>query len=271
MKICRVCALYFSPTGGTKALALGCAQTLARLLEVPLEQVDLTLPEARREVRSFGPETLLAAAFPVYAGRLPNKLLPELSEKLRGADTPAVALCAFGNRSPGQAVEELTGLLEQNGFQPAGAAAYVSRHAFSHKIGAGRPDQRDFAQLEEFSVKIAEKVRSQDKLAPLPVSREPLGPYYTPLKEDGTPARFLKARPLTDPQKCRSCGLCPRVCPMGSIDRESFLAQGLCIKCQACVRKCPAGAKYFDDPDFLSHVAMLERDYKNPAKNRIIV
>nr|WP_243152274.1 4Fe-4S binding protein [Pseudoflavonifractor sp. 524-17] len=88
----------------------------------------------------------------------------------------------------------------------------------------------------------------------------PAGPYYTPLKEDGTPARFLKAKPLTDGARCAGCGLCSAVCPMGSISRSDFTqVTGVCIKCQACIRACPAGAKYFDDPDFLSHVTMLER------------
>ena len=36
---------------------------------------------------------------------------------------------------------------------------------------------------------------------------------------------------------------------------------GICIKCQACIKICPAGAKYFDNEAFLSHVAMLEQNY----------
>ena len=54
---------------------------------------------------------------------------------------------------------------------------------------------------------------------------------------------------------------------MGSIDAETMEAAGICIKCQACVRRCPTGAKYFADRDFLSHVAMLEQNYRERAKN----
>ena len=36
---------------------------------------------------------------------------------------------------------------------------------------------------------------------------------------------------------------------------------GTCIKCCACTTYCPSGAKKFDDPDFLSHTAMLEQYY----------
>ena len=99
------------------------------------------------------------------------------------------------------------------------------------------------------------------------MDRSEIGPYYTPLKEDGAPAKFLKAKPLTDWSKCSRCGACARFCPMGSIDRETMEAVGVCIKCQACVRKCTRRAKYFDDPDFLSHVAMLEQNYTRRAEN----
>ena len=46
---------------------------------------------------------------------------------------------------------------------------------------------------------------------------------------------------------------------------------GLCIKCHACVRECPMGAKYFDDPAFLSHKAMLERDFQRRAEAKWFV
>ena len=103
------------------------------------------------------------------------------------------------------------------------------------------------------------------------MDRGEIGPYYTPLKTDKTPAKFLKAKPLTDWSKCCQCGACARACPMGSIDPKTMEAVGLCIKCQACVRKCTRHAKFFEDPDFLSHVAMLEENYTRRAENFILV
>ena len=46
---------------------------------------------------------------------------------------------------------------------------------------------------------------------------------------------------------------------------------GICIKCQACIKKCPTHAKYFDDPAFLSHVAMLEQNYTRRAETEVFV
>ncbi len=270
MELNRIWGIFFSPTGGAQRIARQITESLARQLDIPLEWIDFTLPQSRRNPYSFGPNELVVVAVPVYAGRLPHKLLPDFTEKLRGKDTPAVPLCAFGNRSCGEALEELVMLLENNGFQPAGAAAFVSQHAFSEKIGAGRPNTDDLAQMEDFSFHLVKKLKTSKALSPLPLSRQPLGPYYTPLKIDGTPAQFLKARPATDSAACLHCGLCAQICPMGAIHSKTYLAEGLCIKCQACVQRCPAGAKYFDHPDFRSHVAMLEKNFLPPAKNRIL-
>ena len=97
-------------------------------------------------------------------------------------------------------------------------------------------------------------------------------PYYRPLGLDGEPKNFLKAKPQTDRSKCTGCGVCAALCPMGSISREDPAeVTGVCIKCHACVRNCPTGAKYFDDEAFLSHKAMLERDYTRRADAKIFL
>ena len=58
----------------------------------------------------------------------------------------------------------------------------------------------------------------------------------------------------------------------GAIDPEDvYSVPGTCIKCQACVRKCTKHAKYFDDPAFLSHVAMLEQTFTEPKKNEVFL
>lgn len=266
MLLKRVCVLYFSPTGGTEKIARAVAGELAAKLGLEQEFFDFTRPEGRQAEYRFGADDLLVMASPVYAGRLPNKLMPEYKAKIFGEDTPAVPLCVFGNRSPDEALRELVLLLESNGFQIAAAAAFAGRHAFSDKVGEGRPDGDDLDEIAAFAAGAAEKL-SGDSLPLLELDRSEIGPYYTPLKEDGTPAKFLKAKPLTDWSKCSRCGACARFCPMGSIDRETMEAVGVCIKCQACVRKCTRRAKYFEDPDFLSHVAMLEQNYTRRAEN----
>ena len=145
------------------------------------------------------------------------------------------------------------------------AMAKAAGEALAH----GRPDAEDIAAAEAFARNAAHTLRERERPIPAAVpGREPIGPYYTPLGLNGEPARFLKAKPLTDPLKCARCGLCAALCPMGSIPRETpEECGGICIKCQACVKGCPTGAKYFADAAFCSHRAMLEQTYAKRREN----
>ena len=90
--------------------------------------------------------------------------------------------------------------------------------------------------------------------------------YYTPLKEDGEAAAFLKAMPITDTEKCKGCRECVYVCPMNCYMNSVSEPEGICIKCQGCVKACPEGAKYFSNEDFVSHVRYLEKNYTDENK-----
>lgn len=157
-------------------------------------------------------------------------------------------------------------------FSACGSTRRVLRamaKAAGEALAHDRPDAEDIAAAEAFARNAAHTLRERERPIPAAVpGREPIGPYYTPLGLDGEPARFLKAKPLTDPLKCARCGLCTARCPMRSIPRETpEECGGICIKCQACVKGCPTGAKYFADAAFCSHRAMLEQTYAKRREN----
>ncbi|MCD8206548.1 MAG: 4Fe-4S binding protein [Bacteroidales bacterium] len=291
MAVNQIWGVYFSPTGETGKVVKHLAETLGNAMDLPWDAFDITHPEAREIEYYFGVEDLVVFGSPVYAGRLPNKIMPDYRNCFFADNAMAVPVVVFGNRDYGGALTELSTLLAENGFRVAGGAAVVSRHAFTDAVGAGRPDEEDLTELDAFALRLAKNLRSPRETegntaraaesdmahsvtgetaeagdAP---GTEELPPYYTPLKEDGTPANFLKAKPETDASKCDQCGICRDACPMGSID-ETMQVSGLCIKCQACVRKCPQHAKYFTDEDFLSHVRMLEQNFTERAPNVFI-
>lgn len=269
MKIDKVWAVYFSPVGNTERAALLLAEEVALKLNVPVAKLDYTLPAARQEAHSFCETDLVIWATPVYAGRMPNKLVPYVKESFRGGGALAVPVAVFGNRSADDALVELRNVLEANGFHTMAAAAVAAQHAFSDVLATGRPDRLDREQLAAFARRVAEQAAAlQGYPAPVAVpGNDPPEAYYTPLGLDGTPAVFLKAKPKTDSERCSHCGECVRRCPMGSINPEDPAdVTGICIKCHACVKRCAQHAKYFDDEAFLSHKAMLERDFARRAE-----
>lgn len=269
MEIRRIVAAYFSPTGNTETIA----KAMAQAADLPVEVLDFTRPQAREKTYEFGKDDLLIIGLPVYAGRLPNKILPFVQENLRGDDTLSVAFVCYGNRSFDDGLSELVYEQERTGFRPAAAAAFATQHAFATSLAQGRPNEADLEEAKQFVCDLLERIENISEpaeLASLQVDgNTPPGPYYRPKRVDGEPAVFLKAKPVTDPDKCIACGTCARVCSMGSIDPADVTqTPGVCIKCQACVTHCPAEAKYFDHPDFLSHKEMLETNFQEEKKNR---
>ena len=111
MNIKKLSVLYFSPTGGTEKIARYVAGELGKKLGLEPEYIPFTKPAEREGERRFGPGELLVMASPVYAGRLPNKIMPEYKAKIFGDGAIALPICVFGNRSPDEAPRELALLL----------------------------------------------------------------------------------------------------------------------------------------------------------------
>ena len=263
-------ALFFSPTGTTRRLAVCIGQVLSEELGQALIPHDMTPPQMRTAALSFGPDDIAVIGFPVYAGRLPNRLLP-YRKTLQGDDTSAVPLVVFGNRNYDDALLELGLLLESQGFRCDAAAAFVGEHAFSRTLGAGRPDAADLSATRAFALQAAEKIRQKHLPAGiwalLGEAERPLKPYYIPRDRDGNPINILKVKPRLDHEKCDGCGKCVPLCPMGSIPAENVAEiRGVCLKCGACIKGCPQDARYFDDIGYLLHKSMLEEQYVRRAE-----
>lgn len=275
MKIQKVCAAYFSPTGTTKTLITALAQTLANKLDVTLEHFDFTLPPSRVASKAFSPDTLVVFGTPVYAGRVPNVLLKYLAT-VQGNGAPAVAVVLYGNRNYDDALIELRDILTTDGFKPVAAAAFIGEHSFSKILAKDRPDAEDLAKANLFAEDVAKKLvaaDSVDEIAAVDVKGipHPYRGYYQPRDRAGTPVDIRKVKPLTN-ENCDDCKRCAEVCPMGSINPENVREiTGICIKCGACIKLCPKDAKYYDDPGYLYHKVELEEGFSRRAEPEVFL
>lgn len=272
MNITKIRALYFSGTGNTGRASLTLAKRLSNLLLVPYEAVSVAPYSVREMDFQFSEDELAIIATPVYAGRVPNLILPFFQKKLQGNQTPAIALCTFGNRSVDDGLMELRNTLQSNGFSCIGGAAIVGQHTFAPLLGEGRPNKEDSALLHELAQEIVTKLQGMDKPPEEPIEvpgNHPVGPYYTPRDRHGYPINIVKVRPKTDRKKCTKCGVCIKMCPMKAISPDPTQVPGPCIKCGNCFTVCPTNAKYYDDPGFLFHKEELTAQYQSPKKSEI--
>lgn len=264
----EVFALFFSPTENTKKAVRAVAKGIAK--EVSGEDffsIDLTCPEGRHSVYAFGEGDVIILGMPTYAGRIPNKIVEYVSGSIYGDGAVAVPVVTFGNRSFDDSLKELATIMTDNGMDLCGACAVPSEHAFSDKLAKGCPTESDLQLLSEYGRKLGKEMLKGNtarlSLDDIPGRDMETSEYYKPLKEDGTPASFLKAMPVTDTDKCTGCGLCKEVCPTNCFKDSFSNPDGVCIKCQACIKSCPQNAKYFENANFLSHVKMLEKNFSD--------
>ena len=262
----QVWAVYFSPTGTTKKVVSVMAEALGKGLGCAVQHRDFTAIQSRQMPMTFTSDDLVVFGVPVYAGRVPNILLPYLNT-LQGNDAVAIPVVMFGNRSYDEALKELRNLLLAQGFYTVAAGAFVGEHSFSTVLGHGRPDNADLALVCSFADRVKEKLRTSDSMQPVMLREEgPVRSYYQPLDQKGAHIDIRNVRPKVN-SDCDNCGLCVALCPMGAIvptDVSRYI--NICIKCGACIKGCPKGARYYDDPGYLYHKLDLEQTYSRRAE-----
>lgn len=268
-KYTKVTALYFSPTHTTKKIVEQIASSLAAMLRIECDSMDITTPCSRKRQIIFDSNNIVIFGSPVYIGRLPNLISPYF-KTFAGNGAAAVAVVVYGNRAYDDALAEARDILVSDGFNCVAAAAFVGEHSFSRILGGGRPDGSDLETAVRYAGRIYEKLAGgkAGEGFDVPGNPEALRGFYHATDKNGSSVDIRKVKPQTDRSLCNNCGFCASICPMGSINpADCSQVTGICIKCCACVKRCPSGAKYFDNPEYLGHKSLLEEKFASVRKN----
>ena len=152
----NVTKIYFSPSGTTKKVV----NEIANNFDETKETYDLLNFNSTKE---FASDDAIIVGMPIFAGRLPKSARDRLA-KLKGDNTPTVAVVNYGNAHVTDALLELVDLLQENNFNVVAAASTVSHHSIFNGVAVGRPDDEDIEKINDFAVKCIEKIKSNESL-----------------------------------------------------------------------------------------------------------
>lgn len=117
------------------------------------------------------------------------------------------------------------------------------------KICDGKGTEEDLTKLEDLAENIKKSsVCGLGQTAPNPVlstMKYFKDEYRAHVIEHNCEAKECKsmAKIVIDPEKCKGCDLCKKVCPVNAISGEikevHTIDQDKCIKCRSCMSKCP--------------------------------
>lgn len=254
-------SLYFSPTGGGKAIA--------RAVQLALHSGDTSLCRAICLNKTpLSPDfslptdtDVVLVTLPVYGGHMPPIAKTRLQHLQGRGDTPAVLIAVYGNRAFEKALSDMADFVKARGFRPFAVAAFPCEHSYSTPltpIAPGRPDNDDLRRANEFGEAIRHKFlydhAGDTEPSALPDEESPAQSLlnfksfiagYAAAKAASPSAPLI---PDTDVLKCTGCNLCIDACPTAAISADHITDPALCIKCCACVKACPASARSLDTP-----------------------
>lgn len=229
----NVIKIYFSPSGTTKQVV----NQIAGNFESSQEEYDLLNFDSDKE---FGEDELVIIGLPIFAGRLPKTASERLS-KIKGNNTPAIAIANYGNANVGDALLELGEILTENNFSIIGAGTTVSHHSIFSNVAVGRPDASDIEKIDEFAKRCKSKLES-GKTASIEI----------PGEKQGIELKQLPFVVSCDETLCAFCYDCVTVCPEKAIPDDDPIDTDLdlCSRCTACISICPEDARSFSGEAF---------------------
>jgi len=229
--------IFFSPTGTTRTIVHAIA---SQIDGNTYPGINITSAENRELEYTFNSDDLVIVGMPVYAGRIPETVIPLLN-RIKAHRTPAVPVVVYGNRDYDDALLELSDLMKDAGFQIIAAGAFIGEHSYSRDdapIAMDRPDHSDMEKAGEFGRRIAAMFDGEHGNS---IPKGPEIPGNRPYRER---LQFPPVNIPVNSELCTACDICVETCPVDAIDPDDYSQNpDKCIICCACVKQCPENAR----------------------------
>ena len=215
----EVSLVYFSSTKTTQRTVRAIGRALAKAFDIPVQEYDFTLPNARSRKLHFASDQLVVVGSPVYGGVMPLLVREYLAQYVTGEKTACILAAVYGNRNFDDCLVEMQDLMEENGFVVTAAAACIGEHSYSTAIASGRPNAQDLALAEEFGRQVAQKLSA----SPAPAR---------------TASASLLLRWLRRPPTAASAAECAsttaRSAPSTATTQPRWMLRSVCVVCPVC-------------------------------------
>lgn len=227
----RFVEIYFSPTGGTKKVS----NILSSVWNCEKVVIDFMKPNSSWSDIELKKDDVCMISLPSYGGRIPS-ITAEYLRELNGNGAKAILVAVYGNRHIDDTLAEMEDIVKASGFICVAGVEAVAEHSIVRQYAAGRPNDYDKNQLQEFAKQIKSKIDA--------------GNFDMPLLPGNRPYRVFNGacKPIAT-ENCIQCGLCAAECPVSAIpENDCQKTDALrCISCMHCIAVCPQKARKIDE------------------------
>lgn len=257
----EVSLVYFSSTKTTQRTVRAIGRALAKAFDIPVQEYDFTLPNARSRKLHFASDQLVVVGSPVYGGVMPLLVREYLAQHVTGEKTACILAAVYGNRNFDDCLVEMQDLMEENGFVVTAPQPASGNIPIQLRLLPADPTPRTLLWQRSSAGRL------HKSFLPAQLCRPLHRPCPAPART-ASASLLLRWAPQTT-NGCIRCGMCVNNCPVGAIDRNdpTKVDASLCLRCLSCVRLCPLGSKAFTDPGFQKTVAWCLENFQKPDKS----